>query len=294
MYPLTTLKDIKAPGAKPAAKPAAAPSKPSYDTHPELYRVDPFQIFGNLYYVGDQKVCPQLIDTGDGLILIDTGFGHEAAYLMENIRALGFRLEDIKIIIHSHGHYDHFGATNRIKAISGATVYMSRVDTQLLREKPERALMSHSYDPTAPIAWPDVEIDDGDHIRLGNTDILCRLAPGHTPGTLCFFFDVTDGEKTYRVGYWGGVGLNQMKKDFCYQHDMPQGAFGTMLETIQKLWDEPVDITLGNHPPQNATLEKRAWMLEHPGSNPFLDKACWQAQLLKLKENCEKAIEYGY
>ena len=288
MYPQHCMKPIG------YVAPATQKTLPSYNEHPEYYRLDPFRIFGNLYYVGDQKVCPQLIDTGDGLILIDTGYGPEAEFLMENIRSLGFRLEDIKIIIHSHGHFDHFGATNRIKAISGATVYMSRVDIQLLREKPERALMSHSFDPSAPIPWPDVEIDDGDHIRLGNTDVLCRLAPGHTPGTLCFFFHVTDGEKTCRVGYWGGVGLNQMKKDFCSKYDLPQGAFGTMLETIEKLWDEKVDITLGNHPPQNATVQKRQWMLQNPGSNPFIDPATWQIQLSALKENCEKAIALGY
>ena len=89
-----------------------------YFAHPENYRVEPFQIFGNLYYVGDRDACPYLIDTGDGLILIDTGYGHETQFLMENIRTLGFRVEDIKIIIHSHGHYDHFGGTE-VQPIAG-------------------------------------------------------------------------------------------------------------------------------------------------------------------------------
>lgn len=265
-----------------------------YNAHPEKYRMEPFRIFGNLYYIGDRKVCPHLIDTGDGLILIDTGYGPEAQFLMENIRMLGFRVEDVRIIIHTHGHYDHFGATNRIKAISGAKVYMSRVETQLLREKPERALLDHSYQPNSSIPWPDVALEDGDHIRLGNTDILCRLAPGHTYGTLSFFFDVSDGVKTYRVGYWGGVGMNQMHKAFCRELDLPEGKFRAMLDTIGKLWDEHVDITLGNHPPQNCTIEKREWMLAHPGENPFIDPACWQIQLSRLKENCEKAIALGY
>ena len=63
---------------------------------------------------------------------------------------------------------------------------------------------------------------------------------------------------------------------------------------LKKLKQEQVEITLGNHPPQNCTLEKRQWMLDHPGENPFLDPACWQAQLAVLKENCEKAIALGY
>jgi len=149
-----------------------------YFAHPEKYRMEPFRIFGNLYYVGDQKVCPHLIDTGAGLILIDTGYGHELPYLLENIRTLGFRVEDVKIIIHTHGHYDHFGCSQAIKDISGARIYMSRVDTELLREMPERALMHHSCVSGAQIPWPDIELEDGDHVCLGNTDITCILSPG--------------------------------------------------------------------------------------------------------------------
>ena len=83
-----------------------ATSHSQYFAHPEEFRVDPFRIFGNLYYVGDRKACPYLIDTGDGLILIDTGYGHELPYLLENIRTLGFRVEDIRIIIH-HQNMKH-------------------------------------------------------------------------------------------------------------------------------------------------------------------------------------------
>ena len=95
-----------------------ADRRKDYFEHPEKYRIDPFRIYGNLYYVGDRDACPYLIDTGDGLILIDTGYGHETQYLIENIERLGFRVEDIRIIIHSHGHYDHFGGTreSRISA----------------------------------------------------------------------------------------------------------------------------------------------------------------------------------
>ena len=78
--------------------------------HPEKYVIKPFRIFGNLYYVGDKKVCSHLIDTGDGLILIDTGYQHSQHLLIESIYSLGFDPRDIKIIIHSHGHFDHFCA----------------------------------------------------------------------------------------------------------------------------------------------------------------------------------------
>ena len=265
-----------------------------YFSHPEAFRVEPFCIFGNVYYVGDRKACPHLIDTGEGLILIDTGYGHEAEFLMENIRALGFRVEDVKIIIHSHGHYDHFGATERIRKISGAKVYMSRVDTELLREMPERALLHHSCVPGATIPWPDVLVDDGDHIRLGNTDIRCVLSPGHTFGTLSFFFDASDGNRTLKVGYLGGAGFLTMYKAYCSWYLLPQTKNECMKRTIEKLWNEPVDITLGNHPGQNNTLGKRQYMVENPGSNPFVNPACWQLLLGKLKENCAEFDRLDY
>ncbi len=260
----------------------------------ETYLLEPFQIFGNLYYVGDRRACKYIIDTGEGLILMDTGYGHEAEYIMDSIRKLGFRVEDIKIIVHSHGHYDHFGCTDQIKAFCNAKVYMSKKDTQLLKELPERALISHGPRPNDPVPHTDVELEDGDHIRLGNVDITCRLAGGHTPGTMSFFFTATDGTKTYRVGYLGGTGYNGMYKEHNQRYCHPENGFHTMVDTASRLWDEPVDITLGNHPPQNCTVEKRQWMVEHPGKNPFIDPTTWQIQLQALKENCQRAVELGY
>lgn len=266
----------------------------TYFEDASAFRVEPFRIFGDLYFVGDRKACPHLIDTGDGLILIDTGYGNEMAYLFENIRTLGFRVEDVKIIIHSHGHYDHFGATEAIRNLSGAKVYMSKADTDMLRQMPERGLTHFSCVPGASIPWPDVELEDGDHVVLGNTDITCVLSPGHTPGTLSFFFDMTQDGRTLRVGYLGGAGLMTMTKPFCGWYGLPMDLGERMLETIDKLWNQKVDIVLGNHPGQNNTLGKRQYMVENPGSNPFVNPACWQLFLGALRENCKEFIRLGY
>lgn len=265
-----------------------------YFAHPEQFRLAPFRIFGNLYYVGDQKACPHLIDTGDGLILIDTGYGHELPYLLENIRTLGFRVEDVKIIIHSHGHYDHFGGSAAIQAISGAKIYMSRVDTELIQQIPARALVHHSPVPGATIPWPDVLLEDGDHVRLGNTDITCILSPGHTFGTMSFFFDVTDGAQTLRAGYLGGAGFLTMYKAYCSWYHLPQTKCEAMKHTIQSLWQQKVDITLGNHPAQNNTLGKRKYMLEHPGSNPFVNPRGWHQFLTALEQKRAEFEALGY
>lgn len=271
-----------------------ADRRKDYFEHPEKYRINPFRIYGNLYYVGDRDACPYLIDTGDGLILIDTGYGHETQYLIENIERLGFRVEDIRIIIHSHGHYDHFGGTQRIKDISGAKVYMSRVETQLLRQMPERALCHHSPVPGAQIPWPDHQLEDGQHIRLGNTDIRCVLSPGHTFGTMSFFFDVTENGHTLRVGYWGGAGLLTVYKAYCSWYHLPPTKSEAMMNTIEKLRKEPVDISLGNHAGQCDMIKKRQQWLADPSTNPYIDSSYWQRFLDQVQAKCEEMIQLGY
>lgn len=262
--------------------------------HPEKYVVKPFRIFGNLYYVGDKKVCSHLIDTGDGLILIDTGYQHSQHLLIESIYSLGFDPRDIKIIIHSHGHFDHLGAGDFMRAVYGSRIYMSRADTESLQKYPQRALMDICPCPLAVICMPDEVIDDGQVITLGNTSIRCVLTPGHTVGTMSFFFDVTDGQRTLRAANLGGVGLLTMHKGYCRRDGLPENMAEVMLRSIQKIIDEPADIVLGNHPFQNKTLEKRRQMIENPGTNPFIDPAEWRSFLLELDDQVRDFIEQGY
>jgi len=267
--------------------------QPFYDD-PRPFALEPFQIFGNLWYVGDRKVCMHLIDTGDGLILFDCGYGHTTDLIEDFIRGAGFDPADVKILIISHGHFDHFGSGNELRQKYGWKVYMSQADTQLLRENPRRALIHLGPCPDDEVCWPDVEIPDGGVIELGNTKITCILAPGHTYGTMAFFFDVSDGEKTLRAGYYGGTGVLTMYDQYCLDYGMPVGKVSAMKRTIQRLLQEHVDITLGNHPSQNCTLEKRQRMLDCPGENPFLDPKSWSAFLHVLEARRQEFEALGY
>lgn len=267
--------------------------KPFY-ADPWCMYLEPFQIFGNLYYVGDKMVCSHLIDTGDGLILFDTGYQHTAHQQLHAIRTLGFDPADIKIIIHSHGHFDHFGAGDAFRHMYGCQICMSAEDTRLLRERPDRALMDLSPCPGANICWPDRELADGDTITLGNTTIRCVLSPGHTLGTMSFFFPVTDGKTTLQVGYMGGAGFLTVYKEFCRQYDLPLDLPERMGPTIRRLRQEPVDIVLGNHPSQNHTLEKRQQMLACPGENPFLGKENWTEFLDTLEQRRQDFLAAGF
>lgn len=95
---------------------------------------------GNLYFVGNKDSATHLIDTGEGLILFDTGYSNMQDFLIESIEKLGFRPEDICMIFHTHAHFDHFGATKMLKKISGAKTLISEIDGRTFKEEPELAI----------------------------------------------------------------------------------------------------------------------------------------------------------
>ena len=270
------------------------PNLADYYENPTKYNIEPFRIYGNLYYVGDKKVCMHLVDTGDGLVLFDTGYSHNYDSLIASVEALGFSPYDIKAVIHSHAHFDHFGGGDRIRKHYGAKIYMSAVDTALTREMPERALMHLAPSKDDEICYPDVLIEDGDVIRIGNTEITCLLAPGHTPGTMAFFFKATDGEKSLDVGYFGGVGFLSLYKEYLQEYRLDPNMLDILKETVRKLSKKQVDIFLGNHPYHNCTLEKRQYMIEHEGENPFINREGWDIFLKALEDRRADFVRLGY
>lgn len=254
-----------------------------YSLHPAKYWIEPFKIAGNLYYVGDKQVCAHLVDTGDGLILFDSGFPQCKHLLFHSIYSLGFNPKDIKYVIHSHGHFDHIGCSEELRLLFGAKLCMSRVDVEAVAACPDKAMFFMSADDQQQFPSHDVLLEDGQVLTLGNTSILCRLAAGHTEGTMAFFFDITEGDKTYRVGYFGGVGFNTLYKEYYEPMGMPDMQ-KIMAETVKKLREENVDISIGNHPGQNCTIERREAMLRDTGRNPFIDTSAWTALLDAVDE----------
>ena len=272
----------EAPGYEEAFR-RFEPALEDFYRNPLNYRMEPFCIYGNLYYVGNRKVCMHLIDTGDGLILFDTGYGNDLFLLIESIYALGFDPHDIRIVIHSHGHFDHMNGGKAMRELYGAKIYMSRVDTELVGERPERALAELGPDKYFDICYPDETIEDGQVITLGSTSIRCVLTPGHTFGTMTFFFDAVEDGKPLHVGYMGGCGMLTVYKKYCERMGLPTDKLERMGDAIRRIYDEPVDIVIGNHPSQNCTVEKRAYMVKHPEKNPFINPEAWHIFLDALE-----------
>lgn len=236
----------------------------------------PFKMIGNLYFVGERAASSHLIDTGEGLILIDTGYERTADIILENMKTLGFDIADVKMIIHSHGHWDHTGATALLlKHAPKAKTYLHTNDIKYIK---------NSF-------VPDYSMGEGDVITLGNTSIRCMFTPGHTEGSMSFFFDVEEGGKTYRAAMFGGAGTKQLTKNYMDREDrrVSYHLRALFFESVERLKKEHVDVFVGNHSWQNDTEGKQA-RLALSDVNPFIDENEWVPFLDGLKTTLEEII----
>lgn len=269
------------------------PRHAAFYRDPSAFHMEPFQIADELYYVGNERVCAHLIDAGDGLVLIDSGYPCAMHLLVESIYRLGFNPRDIRWILHTHGHFDHFGASNEFQRLYGCRLAISRIDAESMVACPERALLAYGGIPYAYIPRFDRLLEDGEVFSFGNVQIACMLTPGHTPGVLSFFFDVHQDGKTYRAGLFGGVGANSMYQEYLSKVGLPLDMAQQFALSLDKAGSERVDIQLGNHPANNDTVEKRARMLTE-GGNPFVARGEWPAFLQAQRERIADFIAKGY
>ena len=239
--------------------------------------VHPFRIFGNVWYVGDDWVCVHLIDTGDGLLLIDSSNCGATGMLVQAIWEAGFNPADVRWIIHSHGHLDHIGGAMFFKRMFGTKLYLGEPDAIMFREKPWISAIQDTHDDCDCLFVPDYEIKEGDVLTIGNTTMTFFLVPGHTDGCIATFFDAYEGEKTVRCGYYGGFGFNTLQKDYLIEIGDPEyKTRQTYLNSLKKVRDQKVELFLGNHCINNDTLGRRQQQIDHPdGPNPFLDSQLW-------------------
>lgn len=232
----------------------------------------PFKIAGNIYFVGTYKASSHLINTGEGLILIDTGYAETADVIVESVTEMGFDIRDVKYILHSHGHGDHTDGTPKILELTGAETFLGEGDVKYIS------------------GWkPDHFYQDGQVISLGNTSILCLATPGHTEGTFSFFFNIEENGQIYRAGMFGGAGTNQLKKGYLYKKKCSLLNRGLYFTSVERLKKEHVDVFLGNHTWNNQTKENYEKMLTSK-ENPFIDDSKWLPFLEKCERDAENVI----
>lgn len=248
----------------------------------------PFRIAPGVYYVsGNDWVACYLIDTGDGLILIDTAM-HETCYLMlESIRELGFDPVDIRKILLTHAHSDHIGAARTMKELTGADLYLGQRDMFIVRERKD-LILCEGY--TCGDIEPDVIYNENQPIVQGNVVIHTYDTPGHTPGCTSMLFDVTgeDG-RTYTCGIHGGVGLNTLSKKFLAENGLPVSLQQEFCDSLKRMDQLHVDICLPSHTNQVGIVPLIPRITET--FNPFVDESIWHELMQERLGRMEKMME---
>jgi metallo-beta-lactamase class B len=236
--------------------------------------LEPIRMAPGVWYIsGNDWVASYLIDTGDGLILIDTAL-HESCYLMlENIRSLGYSPRDIKKILLSHAHIDHIGAAKTMKELTHAEMYLGKRDLYFLHERRD-LIGGDSEKYTCGVFEPDELYDDEKPVVQGNICIDTVSTPGHTPGCTSFFFTVKDKSgKDLRCGMHGGVGLNTMTNEYFKTSGLPATLRNEFADGLNKLDRMNIDITLPSHTNQVGILLLKDKITDN--FNPFIDQSIW-------------------
>jgi len=224
-----------------------------------------FEIVGGVYYVGNISVSCHLIDAGDGLILIDTAYDATVPLLLDSIRSLDFKPEDIQYILNTHWHEDHCGGNRRMKEETGATICLHEADVPILEQ-------NDSFE-TCPVDRP---LRDGDVVSVGDTSVRTVHTPGHTPGGTTFTMETQHEGEAISVVLWGCPGqwtFSPDRRESGYEGDV-QDYF----DSLRRLRALPTDVWLGAHPFVNQTLEKHGRM-DKGSLNPFFDPEGWVAYL---------------
>ena len=257
---------------------------------PWEYDIAPFQITDNVWYVGTTQVGSHLIDTGDGLVLLDTGWPNTLYLLLESIRQAGFDPTDIRCILHSHYHIDHMGGTSRMVKKYGCRTVLGKPDLLFTNERLDLSMCGgpRPYLWTTDFPITDV-VSEGDTLQVGNTTFLFRELPGHTPGTLGIFFDTTWQGKPVRAGMHGGVGRNTLASAFIRQYGLDPSVREDYRRSLLKAAKEHVDVALGNHPSQIQLWQRRAAAPE--GTNPCIDASVWPDFLDRMMKAYQEMLE---
>ena len=171
-------------------------------------RVKPFQVMGNIYYVGTKDLSSFLITSQAGHILIDTGVMENAAAVAESIRALGFTVKDVRIILTTQAHYDHVGSHARLKQESGARVLVAAGDAPLVEGggRGDYLFGPEHYFPPAKV---DGIVKDGELVKVGPIALTAHLTPGHTKGATTWTMTVKDAAgRDHQAVFLGSTSVN--------------------------------------------------------------------------------------
>lgn len=208
---------------------------------PWEFKVKPFKILDNVYYVGNSWVGAYLIDTGEGLILLDSCFKEVQWMLFDAIREVGFDPADIKYLLLSHAHFDHIGGARFIQEVSDCKILIGKDDYFMIEERPELQI-----EEVAPFRI-DGFYDYDNSFTMGNVVIRPVHTPGHTPGCTSIFIETTYQGKKYTLATHGGLGGSILTKKMLNKLNLPMSLQQDYLDGLYRIAEMKVDVFLPMH-----------------------------------------------
>ena len=243
-----------------------------------LGRQDPLRVHGNTWLVGFAGLTVGLIQTGDGLILIDGGVPQGVAQVEANLAAAGFPIQDVKYILSTEPHWDHSGGLAALARDSGATVVASPAAAEVLRRG-----RSGPDDPQA--AWldpfPAVErvqvVRDGETLTLGGVTVTAVATPGHTPGSMSWTWRSCDAAGDCRAVMFA-ASLNPLAADgYAYSDPAHRTLLDGFRQTFATMRAAPCDILLSSHPEPSGQDRRLQAFRRQAQPNPFIDPSACRA-----------------
>ncbi len=236
---------------------------------------EPFRVFGNTYYVGTVGLASVLIVSDAGSIVLDGALAQSAALIEQNIRTLGFRMENVKLILNSHAHFDHAAGIAALQRASGARVAASASGARALGQgypTPDDPQFEsgQKYMRFAPVKNVQA-VKDGETLRVGDLAVTAHLTPGHTPGSTAWTWRSCEGSRCLNMVY--ADSLTAVADDgFRFTGDGKRPSiverFREAIATVEQL---PCDVVLSTHPSAVDLDAKFARYKAQPGVNPFID-----------------------
>ena len=264
---------------------AASAAAQEYATVPESWNrpVAPFRIIDNIYYVGSSDLTSYLITTPKGHILLDSGAPETVPQILQNIARLGFRPQDVEILINSHAHFDHAGGLATLKQLTGGKIFMSRADAEL-------AARGGKNDPQFGDRFlfrpfrADGTVRDGQAISLGGVSVTPRITPGHTKGCTTWTMNVKEAGHSYKAVFVCSVSAPDYN---LVDNPAYPGAIEDFRRTFKVLRALRADVFLASHASFFNMLAKKD---RRDGENPFIDREGYIAFLNRW----EKTVEDQY
>lgn len=240
--------------------------------------VKPFNVFGNTWYVGTAGLSAVLVTSPQGHILLDGALPQSAPLIIANIKALGFRIEDVKYILNSHAHWDHAGGIAALQRASGATVMASAAAAPVLQSGTNgKDDPQYQADPVVHVAKVRKVslVGEGDTVKVGPLSLTAHMTPGHTPGGTTWTWTSCEGQRCLDVVY--ADSLNPYSSgDFTYTGKGGTPDISASFEaSIAKVAALPCDIIIPVHPGTTDVLGKAA---KRSGQdNPLIDAGACRA-----------------